>query len=353
MEYKPDILRFEDGAAVTGPDDWPRRRRQLLDILCREEYGYPPPAPTVVEGTLTQLDDKCACGHAHLEHIDLRFAAEKGDFTLPIRFFVPNDGQKHPTIVLMNFRPDSYDMYFPAEEILDNGFALAVACYTDVTSDDGDFTNGLAGLYTRPADGTGFGKITLWAFAASRIVDYLITRPEVDAANIAVAGHSRLGKTALWCAAQDTRIRFALDNDSGCGGSALEQAKHPGGETIADMNRNFPFWFCENRAKYIGGTDGMPFDQHFLLAAIAPRYLAIGCASLDDWADPYGTLLCAHAASPAWRLHGRQGLVAPTGPAAVGDVYHDGDIGYHLRDGIHFFGRFDWLRYMDFIKQKL
>ena len=185
------------------------------------------------------------------------------------------------------------------------------------------------------------------------MIDYLLTRSEVDAENIAVAGHSRLGKTALLCAAQDERVKFVFVNDSGCGGAALEQTKHEGGETIAVMAQNFPYWFCENRSKYAESTEKIPFDQHFLIAAAAPRYVAIGSASLDSWADPYSEQLGGAAASPAWEICGKKGLVAPEAPAPVGAAYQDGCISYHLRDGIHFFGRGDWLQYMAFMEKHM
>ena len=351
MKIKPDLMVFKNGAPVLDTADWEKRRLELLDILRKEEYGYPPEAPEKVSARITNVDDKCASGHAQLEYIDLSFQAEKGAFVLPIKFFVPNDGKKHPAIVLINFRPDPYDMYFPIEEILDNGFALALVYYEDITADNGDFSDKLAGLYSRPDDGTGWGKISLWAFGVSRVIDYLQTREEVDMDHLAVAGHSRLGKTALLCAAQDERVKVVFVNDSGCGGAALEQTKHEGAETIQDMSRAFPFWFCENRSQYAGDAQSMPFDQHFLIAAVAPRRVAIGSASLDDWADPYSEQLCALAASPAWEVYGKKGLLAPEGPAAVGAVYNDGSISYHLRDGIHFFGRGDWLNYMAFMKK--
>lgn len=351
--YRPELMTFANGAPVRNTADWEKRRNELIDILRREEYGYPPAPPDAVRAETVNIDSKCASGHARLENINLTFSAEKGDFTFPIKFFVPTDGQKHPTVVLINFRPDPYDMYFPIEEILDNGFALALVNYQDITSDDGDFSNGLAGLYSRPYDGTGWGKISLWAFGISRVIDYLVTRSEVDTANIAVAGHSRLGKTALWCAAQDERVKTALINDSGCGGAALEQTKHDGAETIAFMAEAFPFWFCENRSKFAHSAENMPFDQHFLIAAVAPRYVAIGSASLDDWADQYSEQLSAVAATPAWEIYGKPGLIAPDRPAMIGETFGDGSISYHLRDGIHFFGRGDWLAYMDFMKKNM
>lgn len=194
-------------------------------------------------------------------------------------------------------------------------------------------------------------KLVFWAYAASRVLDVLTLRPEVDARNIAVIGHSRLGKATLLCGAQDTRIRFTCANDAGCGGDALEQTKHPGAEDYAAMARSFPYWFCGNRSRYIDHPEERPYDQHFLLGAIAPRFAAVSSASLDRWADPYSQQLCCAAASPAWKLHGLRGFVGTESPAAVGAAYPEGHVAYHLRGGLHYLSRQDWLFYMDFVRR--
>lgn len=349
----PALLKLNDGRWVENGEDWRVRRQEILDILRREEYGYSPQAPERVKGTVRAVDKKCCSGHARLESIDISFAADKGEVSFPIKLFIPENGKKNPLFLLLNFRPDAYDMYFPAEEILDNGFALAVVYYQDITSDNGDFTDKLAGMYRRKYDGTDWGKISMWAWGASRVLDYLLTRSEVNFENVAVIGHSRLGKTALWCAAQDERFRFAFSNDSGCAGAALERIKHENAETIESITRVLPYWFCENYHRYAKNVESMPFDQHFLLGAIAPRFLCVGSASLDAWADPYSEQLCCCEASPAWEVNGHMGFVGPKESAHIGDSFHEGNIGYHLRDGIHFLGRTDWLQYMAFMKKKI
>ena len=340
-----------DGTPVTA-ESWPRRRRELLDILAREEYGDPPPAPLKVEGHVDEIIEKCCSGHAREEYISLTVTLPNGTFRFPLVFVRPNTVEKRPLILYLSFSKELYNHYTPVEEIIDSGFALAAIYYKDITTDDGDFSNGLAALLPRK-DATDGGKLGMWAWAASRALDYFTTRPEIDLKNVAVAGHSRLGKTALLCAARDERFLFALANCSGCGGDALEQTKHPGAETYAVMAERFPFWFCGNRNKYVADQSAMPYDQHFLMAAIAPRFVATGSASLDDWADQYSQQLCCVAASPAWQLQGLAGFTGPEVPAAVGDVWEEGHIGYHLRDGVHFMGRPDWLAYLRFMKKHL
>ncbi len=352
MKFLPDLLTMNNGKKAESAQDWSVRREEILNILAAEEYGFMPPAPKKVTGTVEKRIEKCCSGHAVLEKITVSFDTPKGEFSFPVNFFVPVKKEKSPLILMLNFRTEPYDKYYPAEEIIDNGFALAAFNYEDVTSDDGDFENGIAGIFERD-ENTGWGKISMWAYAASRVIDCLSERSEVDSDNIAVAGHSRLGKTALWCAANDERVKFVLSNGSGCSGASYERAKHEGAETVADIVRVFPYWFCGNYKKYVNNAESMPFDQHFLIAACAPRYVCVGDASKDAWADQYSEQLACVGASEAWKLFGKEGYTGVKRPAEVGERFAQGEICYHLRDGIHFFGRPDWLSYMKFIKDKM
>ena len=121
---------------------------------------------------------------------------------------------------------------------------------------------------------------------------------------MAVIGHSRLGKTALWCAAQDERFAAAVSNNSGYGGAA--SSKHGTGERVTDFIHVGSWdWYCENFQKFCGELeDQKPYDQSFLTAMIAPRYVLIGSAELDRGADPTSEFLTTLHASDAWVLLG-------------------------------------------------
>ena len=121
---------------------------------------------------------------------------------------------------------------------------------------------------------------------------------------------------------------------------------------MEQITRNFPYWFCENYKKYIGREGDMPFDQHFLIASIAPRYTYVASALEDSWADPASELLACVAATPAYEAHGLAGMICKDRLPVAGDEYHEGSIGYHLREGLHYFGREDWNRLMKFVKGK-
>lgn len=356
MAYYPELLKFNDGSDVMCEKCWEKRRKEIFEILEREAYGFVPELPETVRGEILESgkeESACCSGHSELLRIRISFDAELGSFSFPMHLFRPAGKEKAPLILLLNFRPDVYDKYYPAEEIIDHGFALGVIYYEDVTKDNGDMSDGLAGMYTRRNDGTDWGKLAMWGFAARCALSYLQTLPFIDAENTAIMGHSRLGKAALFASAMDERFRFTVSNDSGCMGASYERGKHENAETVADITRAFPFWFCENLKKYAGKAEEQPFDQHFLLAMTAPRYLLVGSASEDLWADPLNEEECLRAAGPVWELFGKAGYIGGEGPCGINENNAEGSIAYHKRDGIHFLGRPDWLAYMDFMEKHL
>lgn len=362
LNQLPDVLTFTNGKKVTDAASWEPRRREIVEILREHAYGRPPADQVDMRvATTSVLKRCCGSGKAVLERIDITFTTPKGSYTVPVNFFAPLGDTPRPLILVANFRRDAYDRYYPAEEILDAGFALASFCYKDFGADSAenfvdcnDFTQGVAGILDRPDRPDAWGKIALWAWGASRVLDVLLQRPEVDAKNVTVAGHSRLGKTALWCGAQDERVRFVCDNCSGRMGDALLRITHEGAETLEFICRSFTGWFCPQLQKYTPDNGiTAPFEQHWLLAAVAPRCLCIASAAEDLWADPLSVQQACIAASPAWELFGRKPFPGKGEPVPTGTWIDGEGLGYHYRDGIHFFSRHDWEHYLAFIKARL
>ena len=330
---------------------------ELLNLLLSEEYGFLPGPPVGVTADVESEDRSFCAGKAVLKKLKLNCNTGNGIFSFPVSLMYPagaearEEGKSVPCFLYISFTDRIPDLSFPAEEILDNGFAVLHFCYQDVTSDDGDFTNGLAGMiYPDEKRGkTQCGKIGLWAWAAGRVMDYACTVPEIDHDRIGVVGHSRLGKTALLAGALDERFFCAFSNDSGCSGAAL--ARGTKGETVGKIYQNFPYWFCEKYGTYAEQEDTMPFDQHFLLAAIAPRRVYVASASQDCWADPENEYLSCIAAGEYYRNMGLKGFIHPDRDPVPGDCFGEGEIGYHLRAGTHYLSREDWGHFMEYMRK--
>lgn len=325
-------------------------REEMLDILQREEYGYIPQRPDEVTFEVKNSFIPAFCaGKAKSKRVTITCKIGEKSFSFPMHATIPVKEGKHPFFVLINFRDDVPDRYLPSEEILDRGFATLSFCYKDVTSDDNDFTNGLAGvLYENGERGdSDAGKIAMWAWAAQRVLDYAETEESLDMSKAFVCGHSRLGKTALLTGAVDERVRLAYSNDSGCCGAAISRGKI--GESVEAITRVFPQWFCKNFYKYADNEDKMPFDQHALIACVAPRHVYVASAFEDKWADPDSELLSCVAASEAYEKKNMVGFVCEDRLPVIDDVYHEGRIGYHLRAGLHYFSREDWNHMIDYV----
>lgn len=344
------------------PEDWETTREKYVNLFIEEEYGLPVPEPTSLTFEELPCDAKKFpnfAGKALCRQVIAHAEVCGKSYSFPFMATIPTKKGKYPFFVLNNFRPDVPDKYLPAEEIIDNGFAILSVCYQDVTTDNNDFTNGLAAIVTpeeaqadpakRAPNAT--GKIAMWAWANMRLLDYAATKDSLDMSNAAVIGHSRLGKTALLTGALDKRFRFVIANNSGCSGDAITREKK--GEHIEVITRAFPFWFCENYKKYAQNEQALPFDQHMLVASIAPRHFLCGTAVDDVWADPESQLLSCYAASRAWEQLGMKGLIAPDRYAEIGESFTEGGICYHLREGKHYLSRYDWNVYMGYIKKNL
>ena len=345
MIFTPELMKLENGAPVTSEADMRLRREEMLEILKKYAYGDMP-APVPVSGEVVSAEKKCAAGKAMLYGINITCNFGEKQFTFPVKLFMPHGEGRRKLITVINFTESPYDKYIPSEEIIDSGFALAYIWYEDIASDSADFEKGVAPFFPRTGSGRDPAKISMWAWGVSRALDYLSARDDVDPDNLAVIGHSRLGKTALWCAANDERVKFACSNGSGCMGAAYHRTLHEGGEPLSSIVKVFPYWFCENIQQFEGDSSAIPYDQHFLLACIAPRYVLVNSASLDEWADPYSEQLTCAAASPAWKVYGKAGYKGGTEEYGAGEGCLYGEVAYFKRYGVHFLGRKDWQNLM-------
>ncbi len=383
----PDPLCLNDGTRVDTPALWHERRRpELLHLFGEHIYGHMPQVDVVPRYQILEESSQAMGGLATRRQVRIWLGPDKTPPHLDLLIYIPNrPARPVPTFLGLNFfgnhtvwpdptihlskqwmRPDSaagvihnratvaargiYASRWSVIRLIERGYGLATLYCGDADPDfDDGFQNGVHPLFARTGAPSDCGTIGAWAWSLSRALDYLEIDSGVDAHRVAVIGHSRLGKTALWAAACDQRFAMAISNNSGCGGAALFRRCF--GETIATMSRSFPHWCCSRFAEYAGRDSELPVDQHELLALIAPRPVYVASSQEDPWADPRGEFLSAVHAGVVYELLGAQPL--PDG--CMPDV-HDprwATIGYHLRAGKHAITPYDWEQFMTFADHHL
>ena len=355
----PDILTLNSNEKAT-KENWEERRKELINCLSENLYGYTPAPPSEVRAVCTGIDRwRAFGGKAKAEWYDLSFDTPTGEFTFPIRVIIPTAAENPPVILMLTFKSE---FPLPEEEILDNGFAMVQMYYNNIVHDEvnpddyyANFTEAMAGKYIgdRTRTPTEWGKIGMWAFAASRVMDYLQTRTDINRERIAISGHSRLGKTALWCRAQDDRFFAVMCNDSNYGGAGIIRG-HIGEDVPSFMRLGSYDFFCERWKDFLNTPHSeRPFDMHFLLAACAPGFIYVAGATKDTGMDPKSEFLSCCAASEAYKLLGYRGLVCEDRYPEVEEPLQEGEIGFHIREGKHWFSRYDWQNFMNFFKRHM
>jgi hypothetical protein len=366
---------------ATSAKDWESRRRpEVLATFEREIYGRSPGKPAKQGAELMERADGALGGLATRKQIRVWYESPAGKRDhLDLLLYVPSAAVKAkrrvPAFLGMNFGgnqcvsmepevfvtkrwvrpntkldPGACASRWHVETVLRRGYASATFYYGDVDPDfDDQFGNGVHALYGKPAIDE-WGAIAAWAWGLSRAMDYLESDPNIDAQRVAVHGHSRLGKAALWAGAADRRFALVISNDSGEGGAAL--ARRKSGERTKDLNERFPHWFAANFRKYSEKEETLPVDSHLLLALIAPRPLYVASASEDLWADPEGEFAACVAVDPLYKMYRQGGLASPRMPGPQ-ERNHAGTIGYHLRRGPHDIQLWDWEGFLDFADRLL
>ena len=364
--------------------DWENRRKVMVETVAAVEYGRRPEMDYQVSWNLcsreTVLD-----GKAERLITDITVSTELGSHTFPLYTFLPKVDRKVPATVLIcsqsrvlapqklpeGFSLDALPKIFAQMNIvmdgpmdlggprqaldmavdMDNGHwpvpmmmermhAVSGFYATEAHPDDGNFTEGLATIFGTKKDRKEqeWGVLAVWSFAASCALEYLLTLPEIDSEKMGITGHSRCSKAALWAGVTDERFAWVMPNNSGCCGAALLRGKH--GENMASINLMMPYWFAPAFKKYVGREQELPFDQHTVLALVAPRILHVASGSTDFWADPAGEHRSTVLASEIYELYGN-----PTMPEEFPEVntpVEAGAIGYHLRQGPHLLTEYDW-----------
>ena len=380
----PEVLKSVDGAPIKDAAAWEANRPALLEQFRKVMYGARLPLADKTEYTLLHEKKDALDGAAVMRQIELKFSMNNGrSHKAVMLLYIPAGATAEkpapvftgltfngnhvvsddPDIIVTGtageeFRcfdrtPGAQSRRFPLKERMARNFALAICSYHDFFPDAMEgWKKSILPLFIpdeefepRPRN---ISAISVWAWGLSRMLDCLETIPEVDSTKAAVIGHSRLGKTALWAGAEDTRFKLVCVNDSGCGGAAPSRRLY--GETLFCMCRQAcngfgHYWFTDTMHRDCEHPENFPIDQHQLIALIAPRAVAVHSATEDQWADPRGEYMSLQNASPVYALYGKEILTATEPPAP--DTPVGTDMSYFLREGKHDLLPSDWACYMN------
>ena len=375
----PDPLRMADGSNVRTPEAWPARRREIHDLFREHVYGRSPGAPERLRFDVLEENPSAMDGAATLKRIAVVSTQAGREHRFELTLFLPNPpsrsalrgegppsdaavrpgpGGAVPLFLLLNNRPVTNtdptrrekSGFWPAEQVISRGFGIAALQVGELAPDDKDrFRDGVIKLFEGTVEGArpanAWGALAAWAWGASRAMDYFVADPRIDAKRVAVIGHSRGGKAALWAGAEDARFAMVVSNESGEGGAALSRRNY--GETVARITDVFPHWFARNYTGFAGREAALPVDQHMLLSLIAPRMLYVASADQDLWSDPRGEFMSLAASSPVFALWRDQAITAHAMPPLQKPLAV-GRRGYHVREGAHNLTPYDWQRFVDF-----
>jgi len=359
----PDPLKLQSGQPVTDAETWYELRRpELLKLYETEIYGRVPKQAPKMKFELVATDLGALSNTATRKDLVGHIGNPTNGPTVNLVLYLPANATG-PVPVLLHVlfgnppanspavtnstRPGEIG---PIADILAHGYGYAMFRYTEIEGDSQTNSLSIVRKLALPEGQIGpaadeWGTITAWAWATSKVLDYLETDRAVDAKRVALIGHSRLGKTALWAGARDPRFALVFASCSGELGASL--ARRDYGETVDDVIANFPWWFAVNFRKYSTRWNDLPVDSHMLIALNAPHPVFITGGTQDQWADPHGMFLAAVAAGSVYRLLGEWDLGTKELPPLDTPV-NDGNLGFHYHTGPHSITAADWKAFLDF-----
>lgn len=397
----PDIFTFANGKKVKTKAQWAERRKEILDIFEREMYGQMPTAPDDI--VLETIEQGNTMGnYATRRQVRMWFNKDKSGPKVDWLIISPNHLEGPvPTIMFLNYEGnhtlltdkeilinegwqrnnESFYIFnhkadersrgmrldpnqrsiVPVNMLVASGYAVVTACYAEISPDpnEGDKDeNGISlqqefaysGIFDlwgkrdeKRDDHT--AALAAWGWVLMRGMDMIEKDAQLDEKRVLLTGSSRLAKAAMLASAFDERFPVVVLNQTGGGGVPLQ--KHYFGENVATMTRQFKHWYCTAFAKYANNEANLPFDQHMLLACIAPRALMV--QGFDEkWFDTKGEFLAMKAASPVWEFLGAEGLPDVEWPAAYDKSAIGSTLGYFHRDNLHGIAAIDWVWMLEF-----
>jgi hypothetical protein len=330
----PDPLTFWDGRPVKTPADWQARRKEIVLLIRHYLFGYMPPE-RLKEGTPPpQVQEEAALDGAATKRTHTIFLGPDKDdpkLQMRLRVWVPrNHTPPWPAVLKVGsfFNPEDAPM------IVKRGYIAA-----DFGHRDG---GGAYAHYPAPGD---FGRSRTYSgstmsWRMRRVVDVLLSMPEVDGKRLAAVGISGEGQMCQDAAAVDDRIAVAV----------LSQCIHTFRRTEPGLGTGDKEKKSLSALSLIWNSQTLPADTYLQVAAIAPRPVLISLSrNYWFWQDSWHAY---RLVAPIYRFFGHE-VELGEDPGAGTIVVGSGPMRVHVRDGKHTISPDDWRVYLDFIDEFL
>jgi hypothetical protein len=377
----PDVLTLASGRKVVTPQQWTRRRAEIVEEFEREVFGRVPKSMPKVEWKVTATDTGTLGGRPVTArqltgHVD-NSSSPSVNVDIVMTLVLPADVKQRVPVMIMfgggglaqalgrpappggrggfAFPPSPPGSDAPAPtQLITDGWGFAFLNPASIQADNGaGLTKGIIGLVNKgqPRKPDDWGALRAWGWGASRALDHLETEPAVDSKRVGIEGVSRYGKAALVTMAFDQRFALVLIGSSGEGGAKLHRRNW--GEAVESLTGSGEYhWMAGNFLKY-GASESkfgaknagdIPVDAHELIALCAPRltFVSYGVPEKGDakWLDHQGSYMAAVAAQPVFKLLGARGLGVSDDYAAekmppVNVGLLDGELAWRQHDGGH------------------
>jgi hypothetical protein len=370
MSTLPDVLVFKNGTKVTTPEQWTRRRAEIVEDFEREVYGRIPANVPKVTWTVTTTTTGTTGDVPTITKV-LQGAVDNSGYpelTVNIRatFTVPVNAPG-PVPVMIQFGgvggarggtaagPAAGPAAGSWQQIaIQHGWGYGAIDPGSIQADAGGIAmrQGIIGLTNKgePRTPDQWGALRAWQWGVSRLIDYFEANPDskVDPKKVATDGVSRYGKASIVAEAFEPRLAVALVASSGEGGVKLH--RHDFGEALENLTGGEYYWMAGNILKY-GASESasgaktaadLPVDSHQLIALCAPRpvFISYGIEPGDPkWVDAPGSFMAAVLAGPVYRLLGKKDLGTPgnalTDPMPPVNQLIGGDLAWRQHSGGH------------------
>jgi len=291
----PDPFKMMNGKRVTNKKEWAHRQSEIAALAQEFEYGYKPNTPA--SATIGAFNNNTIT-------VTVNDNGKTIAFNCTITY--PTTGSKpYPAIIGIGMSN------LNNAAILNLGVAVINFPNNQVAQQNTAASRGKGLYYDMFGNDHSASATMAWAWGVSRLIDALEKTPSanINAARLGVTGCSRNGKGALTVGAFDERIKLTIPQEPGAGGAAswrVSDAQILAGKKVQTLSQIVTenVWFRENFSQFGKTADKLPFDQHSVMALVAPRALLIIDNTSIDWLSPVSAWITANAAHKVWQALG-------------------------------------------------